>query len=266
MNKIEKSFNWGLGAFEIVMKNKLVTTVCFLVTGIFHAINPLNSLYGDTMMLSLFLMLYAVVSLVFVISNKNEMVGKGREAAQGLVKDFVKGQKDKVSKGQELLLKNKSISEHAKESNERMDKRVAKLKEKNNKAFKPGKVLLIIFYIVLLALAVCIFLWREFFVNIAQIILGGLIIADGVSGVLTVIAAYRSGAKMKSKIFSLIISVFTVVVGVAFIILPDDAASMTYSLIGIALIIKAVSDLIVMFRNREVFSSVKESINAIKNQ
>ena len=266
MSKVGKLFNWGLGAFQIVMKNKLVSTGCFLVTGLFHTFSPVGSLDWDTMMLSLFLMLYAVASIVFVLSNKNELVGKGKEAAEGLVHGYFKGQMDNASKGQELFSKSKKLSEHTQASNERVDERLKKLTEKKNQAGSPGKIVLVILYALLLAFAVCMFIWRSSFVNLVQIIFGVLIIADGISGILTVVAAYRSGTKIKGKIVSLIISIFTILIGAAFIILPDDAAAMTYRITGAMLIIKAVFDYIVMIRNREVLSSVKDSVNEIKNQ
>jgi hypothetical protein len=43
MSKISRLFNWGVGAFQIVMKNKIVSTGCFLIPGITHLFKPIGS-------------------------------------------------------------------------------------------------------------------------------------------------------------------------------------------------------------------------------
>lgn len=263
MNKVGRLFNWGLGTFQIVMRNKLVAIGCFLVTGLFHTFSPVGSLDWDTMMLSLLLMLYAAVSIVFVLSNKNKTIGKGKDVAGNLVKGYFEGQRDNSAKGQKLLSKNKNMSEHTNASNKQLDERVGKLKEKQVNA-SPGKIALLITYILLLAFGIVIFIWRENFVNIVQIIFGGLLVADGISNIVTVTAAYKSDLTMKGKVFSLILGVLTIVLGVVFIILPRGSAPLIYQITGIMLIVKAISEYIVMIRNREIISSVKESIDQIK--
>ena len=211
MSKISRLFNWGVGAFQIVMKNKIVSTGCFLIPGITHLFKPIGSLDWDTMMLSLLLMLYSVVSIIFVFTNKNELAGKGRELAGGFVKGYFEGQRDNASIGQELLAKDSVIGEHMKESNKRLDKRVEKLTEKQKNTGTLGKTALLIFYTLLLLLAICMFLWRSIFVNIVQVIFGALLIADGISSVITVRAAYKSNAPVKNNTVLLIMGIFTIV-------------------------------------------------------
>ncbi len=104
-------------------------------------------------------MLYSVVSIIFVFTNKNELAGKGRELAGGFVKGYFEGQRDNASIGQELLANDSVIGEHMKASNERLDKRVEKLTEKQKKSGTLGKTALLIFYTLLLLLAICMFLW-----------------------------------------------------------------------------------------------------------
>ena len=60
------------------MKNKLVVIGCMLFQGIIHMINPRGSLQWSAGMLSIFVALYALVSIVFLLTNKNETVGKGK--------------------------------------------------------------------------------------------------------------------------------------------------------------------------------------------
>ena len=266
MRKISELFNWGMGAFQIVMKNKIVSTGCFLMPGIFHLLKPVGSLDWDTMMLSLMLMLYSVVSIVFVLTDKNKMVGKGQELAGGFVRGFFEGQKDSAAMGQKLLKKNPAINEHTKASNERLDKRVKQLKEKTNSISALGRITLLIIYTLLLALAVCMFIWRSFFVNIVQIIFGALLIADGVSGMITVAAAYKSNAPIKDKIISLILSVFSIALGIVFVLIPANSAALVYQITGAMLLVKVIGEYYVMIRNREVLTSVKDTIQQIKEQ
>ena len=266
--KIEKLFTWGAGTFNLVMKNKLVSVGCFLVPGLFHTFNPVGSLDWDTMMLSLMLMLYAVVSLIFVLSDGNKKVGKGQEIAGDLVKGYFEGQKENAAKGQEVLSKNEKLNKHIKASNERFDERVEKISEieKKKKKSSPRKIVMIIIYSLLLALAVAIFIWRSVFVNVVQIIIGIVLVSDGISSLIPVVAAYKSRLPMKNKIISTILGFFTIGLGITFILLPANTSAWVYRITGMLLIIKAVSEFIVMIRNREVFSSVKETIEQIKNQ
>ena len=247
-------FNWGVGAFQIVMKNKIVSTGCFLIPGITHLFKPIGSLDWDTMMLSLLLMLYSVVSIIFVFTNKNELAGKGRELAGGFVKGYFEGQRDNASIGQELLANDSVIGEHM------------KVTEKQKKSGTLGKTALLIFYTLLLLLAICMFLWQSIFVNIVQVVFGALLIADGISSVITVTAAYNSNVPAKNKTVSLILGIFTIALGIVFVLLPANSAALVYQIIGALLIIKAIGEFFVMIRNRELLSSVKETIHQIKEQ
>lgn len=261
-----KFLSWGTGAFQIVMKNKLVAIICFMFPGVMHTIDPVGSLDWDTMMLSFLLMLYAAVSIVFVLSNKNEIIGKGREAAGNLVKDYFEGQRDNSAKEQELLSNSKLIGERIKDSNTRFDERAKKLYEKHKNRPEPGKIVLFVTYSLLLAFAIAIFIWRKDFVDFVQIIFGGLLIVDGISGITTFAAAVKSKLKMKGMVLSLIISIFTILLGVVFIVMPRDTAPIVYRITGMMIIAKAVVDFVVMIRNREVISSVKDTLSQIKKQ
>ena len=63
-----------------------------------------------------------------------------------------------------------------------------------------------------------------------------------------------------------IANVFSVVLGVAFILMAQSMAEITMVIGGITLLIKGLTDLFVMIRNREVFLSVKRTLNEIKQQ
>ena len=110
------------------------------------------------------------------------------------------------------------------------------------------------------------FLWQSIFVNIVQVVFGALLIADGISSVITVTAAYNSNVPAKNKTVSLILGIFTIALGIVFVLLPANSAALVYQIIGALLIIKAIGEFFVMIRNRELLSSVKETIHQIKEQ
>ena len=149
--KISSIFNWGAGTFQVITKSKLVSIGCFLFQGTLHVINPVGSLRWDARTLAVFVALYAAVSIVFVLTNKNETVGKGKKLAGDLVKGTIEGKRDPVKHGQELLIKSPALKEQAKESSDRLDQHLSVLSEKQKKATGAGKAVSLIFYSALLA-------------------------------------------------------------------------------------------------------------------
>lgn len=55
-------------------------------------------------------------------------------------------------------------------------------------------------------------------------------------------------------------------VGAVFIIFAWHSANIVMAIFGVLMIVKALMDLFVMIRNREVLSSAKSTINEIKQQ
>lgn len=264
--KFGKLLIWSTGAFQIVMKNKLVSIGCFLVQGLFHVFSPVGSLRWDAKMLAGLLALYSLISIVFVLTNNNQTVGKGKTLAGGLVKGVFDGNKDTALQGQKLLSKNRTIDEKAKKSKRQWDNRLQVLSDKQKNEPKAEKAVLIFFYCILLIGSVLLFFWSDVTVYAIHIIIGALMIADGISG----ISAYRTVVSrqipLKNQKLSLFVSIFTVLVGALFIVMAWNTAVFTMQLMGLILIIKSVVELIILIRNREVLSSVTDTLQQIKQQ
>ena len=54
--KLGKTIDWGVGAFDVIMKSKLVSIGCFLYTGFCHLLNPRGSLRWTAGVLALCLL------------------------------------------------------------------------------------------------------------------------------------------------------------------------------------------------------------------
>ena len=263
---IGKSVSWGIGAFNIIMKSKLVSIGCFLFTGILHVINPRGGLRWTAGMLAGFVALYALVSFILLLTNNNKTVAKGKEIAGGLVKGVIEGNRDPIVHGQELTSKNKKVSERKKETNSKLDERMQSLSEKQKKEPKAGRIVMCVFYAILFVGAVLLFFWSDVTITAVHIIVGALMIADGISSIIGTITAVKNGVPMKEKTFSLVAYSFSVVIGAAFILLSWSTADLTMVICGIVLILKGLTELYIIIRNREVVSSVKGTFSDIKNQ
>ncbi len=91
------------------MKNKLVVIGCMIFQGIMHILNPRGSLQWSAGMLSIFIVLYALVSMIFILTRNNKTVGKGKKIAGDFVHGVVKGNKDPAINAQEFMVGNKII-------------------------------------------------------------------------------------------------------------------------------------------------------------
>lgn len=265
-DKLGRLFVWSIGAFQIIMKNKLVSIGCFLVQGLFHVFSPGGSLRWDAGMLAGLLAVYSLISIVFVLTDRNQTVGKGKNIAGGLVKGVFDGKKDTTLQGQELLSKNSVIDEKSKQSNKQWDSKLQVLADRQKNEPTAGKVIMIVFYTILLIGSVLLFFWSDVTIYAIHIIMGALMIADGISG----ISAYRTVIShqipLNNQKLSLFVSIFTVLVGILFIVMAWNTAVFTMQLMGAILIIKSVVELVIMIRNREVLSSVTDSLKQIKQQ
>ena len=71
---------------------------------------------------------------------------------------------------------------------------------------------------------------------------------------------------MKNRRLSLALGIFTVALGVAFTVLVWNTAVIVMQIFGAVLILKGIADLVLMIRNREILSSVKDTVQQIKQQ
>lgn len=99
-----------------------------------------------------------------------------------------------------------------------------------------------------------------------HIIVGALMIADGLSGIAAIVSASKNGAPLKSKTFSVIANAVSVIIGAAFILIAWNTAELTMIICGIVMIAKGLMDLYIMIRNREILSNIKGIFNDIKHQ
>ncbi len=258
----------GIGAFGVLMNCKLVSIIIFLFTGTLHIIDPRGGLRGTVTMLSLFIALYALLSIVFILTGSNDKVGEGKKFASDMVRDTFKGDGNPMMKINEVLSQNEKFEKGMSGLNtkSKWNQRIQKLNERHNKQTQASKFVMIVFYIILLACTVVLFAWPDDAISLVHIIFGAMLIFDGASGVWGIIVAKRSGIPMKGQWASFFLNLLSVVIGVVFIILSNDSADFTMMLCGIVLVVKALSDLFIMIRNHELISTVKNTVNEIKNQ
>ena len=266
--KLSGLVNRGIGAFGVLMNCKLVSIIIFLFTGTLHIIDPRGGLRGTVTMLSLFIALYALLSIVFILTGSNDKVGEGKKFASDMVRDTFKGDGNPMVKINEVLSQNEKFEKGMSGLNtkSKWNQRIQKLNERHNKQTQASKFVMIVFYIILLASTVVLFAWPDDAISLVHIIFGAMLIFDGASGVWGIIVAKRSGIPMKGQWASFFLNLLSVVIGVVFIILSNDSADFTMMLCGIVLVVKALSDLFIMIRNHELISTVKNTVNEIKHQ
>lgn len=266
--KLSGLVNRRIGAFGVLMNCKLVSIIIFLFTGTLHIIDPRGGLRGTVTMLSLFIALYALLSIVFILTGSNDKVGEGKKFASDMVRDTFKGDGNPMVKINEVLSQNEKFQKGMSGLNtkSKWNQRIQKLNERHNKQTQASKFVMIVFYIILLASTVVLFAWPDDAISLVHIIFGAMLIFDGASGVWGIIVAKRSGIPMKGQWASFFLNLLSVVIGVVFIILSNDSADFTMMLCGIVLVVKALSDLFIMIRNHELISTVKNTVNEIKHQ
>lgn len=266
-DKFAKLVNRGINIFGILMKCKLVTIIIFLFTGTLHIIDPRGGLRGTVTMLTIFIALYALLSIIFILTKKNQTVGEGKKFASDMVKETFKGDGNPISKINEILSQNEKYEQKVanSETKARWDKRIKMLTERHDKTPKAGVVVMCIFYVLLLFAAVFMFFWPDATIYAVHIILGALLVFDGLSGIWTVISAKINGIPMKGKLLSVLFNLLSIAVGLFFIIYSGDTADFTMVLCGIVLVLKAISDLVIMIHNRELISTIKSTLDEIKN-
>lgn len=265
-DKLSGIVNRGIGAFGVLMKCKLVSIIIFLITGILHIIDPRGGLRGTVTMLSIFIALYAVLSIICVLTGNNGKAEEGKNFASGMVKETFNGDGNPIVKINDVLSKNEKIGSKISNSasNAKWEKRMQTLTQRHEKQPQASKIVMCIFYIVLFALAVALMIWPDATISTVHIVLGGLLIFDGVGGIWGVIAARKNGIPMKGKLASVLLNLLSVAIGIVFIFMSDDSADFTMVLCGIVLVVKALSDLVIMIRNKELISTVKDTVKEIK--
>ncbi len=268
MNKITRLVNRGVSTFGILMKCKLVSIGWFFFMGILHIIDPRGGLRGTAIILSAFIALYALLSIIFILTDSNEKVGEGKDLAVKMVKGTLKGDGNPIPKINEVLSENENLEKKMSNSNTKAkwDNRMQALTEKHQKKPAANKIVMCIFYIILLIVSVLLIFLPDVTIYTVHIVIGALLIFDGATGIWAIFSARKNGTPIKGQWLTVLLNFLSVIIGVFFILLSGDAADFTMVLCGIVLILKALSDLFIMIYNREIFSSVKETFSEIKHQ
>ena len=261
-DKIGNVMNWGISAFSLIMDNSLVIAGLFLINGIIHICIPMPSMKYDAMILSLILALYAAVSIVFVLTD-NEKIGKGQEAAGGLVKLFFEGKRKELNASKELLRGGSAAEEYSKGASERVDMFNEHVLETHEKTRSVSRIVMLIIYIVLLVVSIFLVFNQDIAVQITHILIGVVLIAGGIMSFISATSAKQENA-YKLYVPSVILSVVSVVLGIVFIILTDKAGIPAYRIVSALLVIKSVMDFVVAFKNRNFISNFKEMFGQIK--
>lgn len=107
--KIKRFFDWGAGTYKIVMKNKLVSIICFLIPGFFHTFSPEGSLRWDAGIMTLLLGLYGLTSFILVLTDRQKAV-KGRELAETLVHNYFEEKEKALQRSKRLYQKMRCLT------------------------------------------------------------------------------------------------------------------------------------------------------------
>ncbi len=263
--KIKRSVGWGISAYEIIMKNKIVIACCLLVQGFFYAFRPGGSLLWDAKIFSILTAAYALSSAIVIISNKNEKALAGKNIASDAYKGFWNDKQKQMTGPSEQLVSENELLKLRSENAEARAKLVQDRVEKGRESILlRNKWILATIYFAMFVACIPLFIFSEFTAHIMHVLLGVIIIIESCVTLLTLLKT-RKTVKQKDKAITLIISVLSLVLGILLIALPSNTAEFVIRLVGIGLIIKALAELFVLFRNRSLILSGKETIAEIKN-
>ncbi|MBR3416664.1 MAG: hypothetical protein IKH09_08225 [Clostridia bacterium] len=261
--KIKRSFGWGITAYSIIMKNKIVISCCLLFQGFFWVFNPKGSLEWDIMILSILALLYAVAGLLVLITGGNSVAVKGQKKVGEMYREKIDGKRKQFSEPAERL----SDVTVVKAREEELHKEEERVKEFSNEAKKKiatKKNLLIVCYVLLMIVSITIIIFKSFFSGAVFVILGVILTAEGVFSFITWMKT-KDSVKPRDRAVSLTIAVFSVLLGVVLVFFPIFTGNMVIRFIGIGILLKAVTELVIGFRNRSLILDTKETISEIKN-
>ena len=261
--KIGRSIGWSVDAIRLISKNKIVTSCFFLIQGAIYLFAPVRTMRRDARSLALMLALYAVVSIILVLTD-SETVSKGQSLAGGLVSRFFKKKQNIATMERDSLPEN--IETNARNATTgRMDSIREKIKEKHDATHSACKVLLLLFYILLLIVSAVLFFNQDVSIRVVHIVLGLLMITDSVMSILSLFSDDEVFA-VKNRSLSVFLACVSIALGVVFLLFSWETSVLATQIIGASLMIKSLTELVIAYRNREILSSVKETLVQIKPQ
>lgn len=84
---------------------------------------------------------------------------------------------------------------------------------------------------------------------------------------MSIVSVFSDGeVKFKNRGLSIFLACVSIVLGVIFILASWETSVLATQIIGATLMVKSFMELVIAFRNREILSSVKETIAQIKSQ
>ena len=261
-SKIKRALGRVIAAFGIIMKNRIVISCCLLFQGFFWVFNPKGSLEWDIMFLSVLSLLYGVAGLIVQSTGGNEIAVKGQKKFGELYRGTLDDKKDQFveparqsditvlkERGDDFLKDEKKVKEFSKEA---------------KKKISTKKKLLIACYVILIIVSIAFIVFKSFFSGVVFVILGWLITIEGALSILTWWKT-KDSVKPLDRNISLAIAIFSVLLGVILFFFPIFTGPLVIRLLGIGILVKAVADLVIGFRNRTLIPDTQETISKIKN-
>ncbi len=261
--KIKRSVGWGITAYSIIMKNKIVISCCLLFQGFFWVFNPKGSLEWDIMILSILGFLYAAAGLIVVITGGNSIAVKGQEKVSETYQEKIDDKRKQLAEPAERLSDVMVIKEREAELRKK-EERVREFSNEAKKKIVTKKGLLIVCYVLLMLVSSALIIFKSFFSGAVYVILGVILTVEGVFSFITWMKT-KDSVKPRDRAVSLAVSIFSVLLGVALVFFPVFTGNMVIRFIGIGILVKAVADLVIGFRNRTLILDTKETISEIKN-
>lgn len=265
--KIKSSVGWGVKAYEIIMKNKIVIDCCLLVQGLFYTFRPGGSLLWDAKIFAILTAAYSLSCAIVIITNRNEKAIAGNELATGAYKGYW-DDKQKQMTGSTTAKKLVSENELLRLRSETADARAKAFQEKTEERRESillrNKWILTTAYLAMFVACIPLFFYSGFTAHVMHVVLGFVMVIEGSFTFLTLLKTGKT-VKHKDRAVTFIISALSIALGILLIALPSNTAEVVIKIVGIGLILKAVADIIVMIHNRSLIMNGKETIDEIKS-
>lgn len=262
--KVSSFFKWGTGAFTLVMANNLVISAFMLITGLSNLLFPERAQFWDALTLSLLLFAYAAISIIVILTH-NEKAAGGKELAGNMIKDFLNERKDRATTKKDLFKNDEAAQNFSKQSHERLASLTETVAEKHKKLQSASKGVMLTIYVLILALSIVLIIRNDIAIMLYYFIIGAVLIINGVMSIISATTA-RKERRYKFYFLSLLLSVCSIIMGVFCVIMAKESGLLTTQAVSILLIVKSVGDFVVAFRNKEVKSSINDTITQIKQQ
>ena len=163
-----------------------------------------------------------------------------------------------------VLQKDTAAREYAKEAN-RLDILAGKVADRHERTRTVSRIVMLGFYLIVLVVAVFLLIRKDVAVSVTYILMGSILIVDGVMNIIFATSAKKKGV-YRLYLFSVILSVISVGLGLLFIIFSRKAGILAMQVTSALMIVKSIGDFFVAFRNKAVLSSLSDTVTQIRRQ